>query len=68
MNNSHIHPTIQTALLPFCLRVKTPTGERGFRFLAPDSLTAMKQGIPRLAIRDDEIPSTGLPLSVEVTQ
>lgn len=64
----NVHPTIAAALIPFCIHMKTDKGERGFRMEAPDSLTATKEGIPRLNIRDDEIMPCGLSVTVEVTQ
>lgn len=66
--NKHIHPTMQAALIPFCIRMATDKGERGFRLEATDSLTAIKQGIARLNVRDEEISPCGLAIRVEVTQ
>lgn len=68
MSNSHIHPTIERSLIPFCVRMKTDKSERGCRVEAVDSLTATKLGIAKLNIRDEEIPAHGLALSVEVSQ
>lgn len=65
MNN--VHPTMQAALIPFCIHMRTPTGERGFRYEAKDAMTATKEGIQRLGIRDEEILPHGLTVTVEPT-
>lgn len=66
--NNHIHPTIARSLIPFCIQMQTDKGERGFRLEAADSLTATKEGIPRLNIRDEEILPVGLCVRVEITE
>lgn len=67
MSNSHIHPIIQAALRPWCISMHTDKGERGFRLEAPDAVTATKEGIGRLNIRDEEILPAGLCVRVEPT-
>lgn len=68
MSNDHIHPIMQSALRPWCIRMATDKGERGFRFEAPDAMTATKEGIQRLNIRDEEILPSGLSVTVEPTK
>ena len=68
MSNNHIRPTMQAALIPFCIHMRTDKGERGFRYEAKDAMTATKEGIQRLGIRDEEILPCGLSVSVEPTK
>lgn len=68
MSNSHVHPTMQAALIPFCISMHTDKGERGFRMMATDSLTATKEGVKRLNIRDEEILPLGLVVKVELSE
>lgn len=74
MSNSHVNHHFAVALAAFappqsfCVSVRHDKGERGFRIDAPDALTATKEGVQRLNIRDEEIMPEGLDIRVEPTK